>query len=340
MSKRYSLSSREVKFFKYFEKYRLSHKRKYMFTQYLYIQHALGYKSKGGARYLIEGLVKKKLINVEKRVNPRTGPYLKVTIARPRVLKKLLEAYKAENPESDGDLILKKEKSVQASETEELQKKSANSYNLNIINQLNHTEKKEKEKRKPTNHTVQDMLSAFNEEFGCAITLSHKIARWMYAAFKQKFKSVEVWKNYLRFKKRGRIRDSMRFLMYLLTFATINASFADCSEIKEASKMVPQEDYKERALKHIESLRESEICKAVRKRFLTRYYGAAGEYMAFLRYIMLGDVNGELIIRSQNKFIEDWVNSRYGYILERYYDEQKAQKNKQATLDIEWPDDF
>ena len=91
-----SLSAREASFFSYLNKKMSQQRRNYVNTNYGYIKNVLQYKNIQGSRYLVKNLAKKKLITVEERTNWNGRQYLRIKIAKPIVVKRLLEAYAAQ----------------------------------------------------------------------------------------------------------------------------------------------------------------------------------------------------------------------------------------------------
>ena len=314
------LTNREASFIKYLQAKMIKENRDYVNTNYYYVQNIARYKNVQGARYLIKSLVKKKLLSVREGTNYKGRQYIRIEFARPRVLKKLMEGYEFQKSTEMKEMALQKW-SVKDSEREEL------SINNNIIiNQVNHNDEKARK-----NTTVQEMLSVANEELGSKITLSKKVARYMYAAFKQKFKSLERWREYIRFKKRGKVYDSLRYLMFLLSFATINSAIGDMEMVESFTTRTREEveAYKEAAFNHVDTLREGERCKEVRKKIIERK--GAEFYFTWFKRVKLIERGGGVEAESDEvldprHFVRDYVNEQFRYDLERCYLETRDER--------------
>lgn len=75
----------------------------------------------------------------------------------------------------------------------------------------------------PKNSTVQDMIKIYNEVVHANVKLSKgKLPQFLYASFKQKFKTLEKWREYVKAKTRGFIENPIGYLKYLLKFININ----------------------------------------------------------------------------------------------------------------------
>lgn len=309
------LSEREATLIKYLQKKMLHQRREYVNSNYNYVKNIAGYKNVQGARYLIKNLSRKKLLSVEEGKNWKNRQYLRVRIAKPIVVKRLIEEYELERRGGREEAP-----SLSRSEGIVAKREALLNNNINKINQVNHNDEKR------SNTTVQDMLRVANEELGSKITLSRKLARYMYAAFKQKFRSLDSWRRYIRFKVRGRINDSLRFLMFLLSFSTINSAIGDMGMVESFVTRTEEERaaIKAAAMNHVDTLIEGENCKEVRKKIIERR--GADFYFAWFTKVKLREREGKLVAESDETFdprhfVRDHVNEQFGYDLERWYSE-------------------
>ena len=85
-----TLNDREAIFFEYLNKKMQKENRDYVNTNYGYVKNVAGYKNIPGARYLVKNLAKKKLITVQEGTNYKGRQYLRIKIAKPIVVKRLL----------------------------------------------------------------------------------------------------------------------------------------------------------------------------------------------------------------------------------------------------------
>lgn len=103
--------------------------------------------------------------------------------------------------------------------------------NLKIIKKKSDDFSKEK---KPKNTTVQDMLVIFNRITGAAVTFADayksNLMRYMYYAFKTKFKNLENWEKYVKHSVFGKIKNAKKFLFYILSLEKIDAVLANFVE--------------------------------------------------------------------------------------------------------------
>ena len=315
MCREQGLSEREATLIKYLQRKMLHQRREYVNSNYNYVKNIAGYKNVQGARYLIKNLSRKKLLSVEEGKNWKNRQYLRLRIAKPIVVKRLIEAYELERRGG-------REEAPSSSKSEGMiaKRETLLNNNINKINQVNHNDEKR------SNTTVQDMLSVANEELGSKITLNRKLSRYMYAAYKQKFNSLERWRRYICFKKRGKIRDSLRFLMFLLSFSTINSAIGDMGMVESFVTRTEEERaaIKAAAMNHVDTLIEGENCKEVRKKIIERR--GAEFYFAWFTKVKLREREGKLVVESDElldprHFIRDHVNEQFCYDLERWYSE-------------------
>ena len=209
-----TLNEREAIFFEYLNKKMLKENRDYVNTNYGYVKNVAGYKNIQGSRYLVKNLAKKKLITVQEGTNYKGRQYLRIKIAKPIVVKRLLGEYTAQKS-------TERKEAPQATSANTSKGVTALPLNNNIlINQISHSEKK-----KPT--IVQDMIQIYNEVTGATVTPSRELAPLLVAAYNQKFKTMERWRQYLKHKVRGKIKYTYHFLKKILTFSIINAAMGE-----------------------------------------------------------------------------------------------------------------
>ena len=188
-----------------------------------------------------------------------------------------------------------------------------------IINQINHSEEK------PKTTIVQDMILAYNEAVKGTVTVSRELAPMLVAAFKQKFKTIERWKEYLRHKVYGKIKDTFRFLRKILAFSIINAAMGEMGMAEEAFPKYTSEA----AFNHVDTLREGERCKEVRKKIIERK--GAEFYFTWFKRVKLIERGGRVEAESDEvldprHFVRDYVNEQFRYDLERCYLETRDER--------------
>ena len=313
----FKLSDKSYRFFKYLYQEMDKKNRDWLYTNYGYLRNVLKYQTWQGAAYLVDSLVQQKLISCEVRINKSFRPFLIIRITAPIKVKKLLKAYdEAKATDQEGIEV-----ETNSEETKQTQKMPSIYINNNIINQINHREENLISKSKNT--TVQDMLAVYNEAVDANVNPDKEIAPKLVAAFKQKFKTLERFRQYLKHKILKKPDNPKGFLVFLLSFSTINMAMG---EMKMRFDLPPQQGIKsdEEVYSHIEALNESPACIAVRKMLIkSRKYGGINEYNAWFTKVRLTEKNGSIHIEGENSFITDYVNTNYGFTIQDYYAEWK-----------------
>ena len=165
---------------------------------------------------------------------------------------------------------------------------------------------------KTKNTTCQDMLRIYNELTQSNVKLipnnskSSKLASFLVAAFKQKFKSLEKWREYLKLKIRGKIEKPVSFLFYLLGFSVIASAFSAPKE----DMITPQIMTQNEAVQSIEKAEESPKCKAARAKAL-KLLGLS-TYSAWFSQVRLEERDTRIVALSKSKFVQDFVNQQFG----------------------------
>lgn len=208
--------------------------------------------------------------------------------------------------------------------------------NNSNINQVNHREG-ESQDSKPT--IVQDMLAIYNEIVGGTVTPTKELSSWLVEAFKQKFKTIDRWKEYVKRKIWGKVKDTLHFLRYLLSFAVINAAMGEMGMALEP----PRERTKEEALEHIEGISdESAVCLYVRKRLLEDL--GANWYFSVLSKLRLhseerikpspNGVREEIVgasLEGVSTFLEEHFNRTFFQKISWYLKDFESEKLKRST---------
>lgn len=317
-----NIKDREAVFLKYLLNKMQKTNREYVYTNYGYVRNIARYKNIPGARYLIQNLTKKKLITLEERINKNNKPFLIVRIARPIVVKKLLAAYDAQNTANKEVIESKIEKTA-----EPVKNDTQYIINNNIINQFNHSEKK-----KTT--IVQDMVRVYNEIAGGTVTPDKHLAPLLVAAFKQKFKTLERWREYLKFKIWGKIKDTFHFLREILRFPIISASLGAIAMTTSTAAIPNPEFTSEAAINHVRTLNESPACQFIRQRIIEKE--GAALYFSYFTKARLKEADGRIVVCGENSFVSDRLNTQFRLEFEKYYEEfQKKHINQTVKMIVE-----
>lgn len=191
---------------------------------------------------------------------------------------------------------------------------------------------------------IQDMIRIWNQEFPNqkiisgsteqvgVIHLTKRLARFLVASFKLKFENcLEKWRRYLRLIKTSaylmgeKFKLSVQWAIKFLTIDRIRAGElgVDEKKILDALAQIPEKkgemeitettELKQAAYNHINTLKESERCKEIRRKIVERR--GANVYFSWFTKVKLEEVNGEIKLYSDNAFAKDWINTQYGWEL-------------------------
>lgn len=288
MKKEITINSNEAKFLQFIIRKQEWKKYKYyqpVATNYYKIQTICGFKSIDTTRRMIERLGSKKLVDIRKLKNEKGKLFLTVSIIRPRVLDRLLKEHNDSVREDSPSLDKIPSKLPQSSD-------NSTNNNNNIINQINH---------KP-NTIAQDMMRIYNDDTGGPVLgLSKTLCQYLVAAFKQKFHSLKRWALYIRHKKRGKIRNKLGFLMYLLSFQVINLEMPAL----EAMEKFEYARQKQLAVIRQKQLQEDSCFTAVRKECLQEL--GYERYDTWIKLLIFSRENNIIEYEAPNTFIRDYV---------------------------------
>ena len=166
------------------------------------------------------------------------------------------------------------------------------------------------------------MIQAYNEVTNGTVTPSRELAPLLVAAFKQKFKTPERWRQYVKHKIWGKIKDTYHFLKKILTFGIINAAMGEMGMSAE----LPTQYTQEAAYNHVDTLRETPACLYVRREVIDRK--GAAVYFSWLTKAKLNEEDGHIVANGDNSFITEYLNTQFRCDFDRYYDEWR---NKQSS---------
>lgn len=176
-------------------------------------------------------------------------------------------------------------------------------------------------REKPKNTTVQDMLRIYNEITGGNVTFSDayrsKLMRYLYVAFKIKFRDLERWRRYVTKATFGKIRNAKRFLFYLLAFVNIDSGISAMEReemiMKEHDKYVAAVQADEDAIfAEIEALNEPEEVKSAYAKILKKGAAVYRNWVPHIR-IVKGDYGVEVLPApsEESAFAADYVRTYF-----------------------------
>jgi hypothetical protein len=169
------------------------------------------------------------------------------------------------------------------------------------------------------NTTVQDMLSLWNHTFSSSSTrMSKDLAPLLLSAFKQKCDgNMKRWENYLHRLQSSDYITSEAFnlsLNWALKFKTMDRIFKGELGAKDIPVELDKKTEERRALDHIQSsmMTEPMSCGDIRSLILQKL--GANTYNAWFTKVKFVDVSGEIKMKADNKFVEDYVLQHFSHL--------------------------
>ena len=167
--------------------------------------------------------------------------------------------------------------------------------------------------------TVQDMLSLWNQTFSSSSTrMSKDLAPLLLSAFKQKCDgNMKRWENYLHRLQSSDYITSEAFnlsLNWALKFKTMDRIFKGELGAKDIPVELDKKTEERRALDHIQSsmMTEPTLCGDIRSLILQKL--GANTYNAWFTKVKFVDVSGEIKMKADNKFVEDYVLQHFSHL--------------------------
>ncbi|PIZ33257.1 MAG: hypothetical protein COY39_03195 [Alphaproteobacteria bacterium CG_4_10_14_0_8_um_filter_37_21] len=179
------------------------------------------------------------------------------------------------------------------------------------------TEEK-KEAQTIHNTTVQDMLKFWNDRFLKNTKIMNKdLAKQLMAAFKYKCNgNLRKWENYLDRLQSSTYIMSETFkltLSWALKFKTMDRIFESDLGVQDIPIKADTKTEENKAVEHITTIDESQSCKNIRSIILKKF--GALTYNAWFTKVIFVDIKGDIKLKAQNKFVEDYVLQHFGSIL-------------------------
>ena len=164
----------------------------------------------------------------------------------------------------------------------------------------------------PKTTIAQDMLAIWNNTFEKhKASMSKQLAPLLVAAYKHKFDSdIQKWKQYCLTLASSSYLTGGKFnlsLLWTLKYTTIDRINNNEFGVKE---VITSTYSKEDALHHINSVKEAELCKKIRKKLLAVY--GKDVYKNWFEELHLELINNEVCFKAKNNFINDYVKSKFG----------------------------
>jgi hypothetical protein len=183
------------------------------------------------------------------------------------------------------------------------------------IKNINVQEKNEQGLKKTT---VQDMLKIWNMHFPKnQKTMDKDLAKQLMAAFNHKCDhNLKKWENYLdRIKSSAYIMsaDFKLSLIWALKFKTIDRIFESDLGVQDIPIKADAKTEESKAREHIVAIDEPEPCKTLRHVLLTKIGSIA--YNAWFTKVVFVMRNNEVILKAENKFVEDYIMQHFGSFL-------------------------
>jgi hypothetical protein len=165
------------------------------------------------------------------------------------------------------------------------------------------------ERPKPT--IIQDMLKIWEEEFPSnKIVLTKHLARYLVAAFKMKFNSsLKEWKRYIQLLKTSAYLMGENFKLFVdwaIKFTNIDKLKSGWLGTKEAEIPVDESEVAESAEQRVESVEETEKCKATRRTIIKKLSPAV--YNSWFVKVDLTEEEGRVFLKEpENRFLRDYI---------------------------------
>lgn len=170
--------------------------------------------------------------------------------------------------------------------------------------------------QRPKTSIVQDMIKILHEEISkVKITNTKQLSKFLVAAFKIKFNScLKEWRKYLHLLKTSVYLMSDNFhlsIWWIIKFLTIDRIREGELGVNEKKIPVDEEEREKQCIvfeKEIEALKESSVCKDIRKKLLWK--DGPIMYSFFLKKVSLCEAFGKIEALGKDAFVVDWVNQK------------------------------
>jgi DNA-binding transcriptional ArsR family regulator len=189
---------------------------------------------------------------------------------------------------------------------------------------------------------VQDMSKIWREEFPSSeFRLTQMIARYLVKAFKSNFKSsLKEWRKYLKLIKTSDFIMSGKFkvtLPWALKFSIMDRLKAGELGVDENKIPVDEIALSKKATveacEHIESLKETDRCKEIRRKILK--YHSSAVYNSWFRKVLMTEEEGKVIISCPSSFARDRIQNHYLKGWEKDVSMKELTLEEQVRLNIE-----
>ena len=148
--------------------------------------------------------------------------------------------------------------------------------------------------------------------------MNKNLAPLLLSAFKQKCDSnMKRWENYLHRLQSSDYITSQKFkltLSWALKFRTMDRIFKGDLGAKDIPAPLDAKTEESRALDHIQrpDTAETEPCRNIRSLILQKL--GAHTYNAWFTKVKFVDVSGEIKMKADNKFVEDYILQHFGNV--------------------------
>ncbi|MCR4623987.1 MAG: hypothetical protein K5780_05070 [Alphaproteobacteria bacterium] len=164
-----------------------------------------------------------------------------------------------------------------------------------------------------TTESNKKIISGATKQAGVTYLTKH-LARFLVASFKLKFESsLEKWKHYLRLIKTSTYLMGEKFKLsvhWVIKFLTIDRIRAGELGVDESKIPVDISEIEQKAQAHAEAVEESENCKQFRREIIRKLSPAV--YLSWFTKVDLIEEAKQVIIRTANKFVRDYIEVNFG----------------------------
>jgi len=223
----------------------------------------------------------------------------------------------APSPCQDDTMVIQKITNIDLNNKskKEIEAPSQQAEQVDGINTIHVEEEKEQCLKKTT---VQDMLKSWNMHFPNGQKMMDKdLAKQLMAAFNHKCGgNFKKWENYLDRIKSSAYLMSTDFklsLNWALKFKTMDRIFESDLGVQDIPIKVDALTQDNQATEHIKNVAEAAPCKNMRLLILKKIGSIA--YNAWFTKVLFVEHHGEVTLKAENKFVEDYIMHHFGSFL-------------------------
>lgn len=162
--------------------------------------------------------------------------------------------------------------------------------------------------------TVHDMIHLWHKIFPQAkVSLNKSLEMILNEIFKRRFSSnMMLWKNYLDRLQSSPFITSENFslnISWALNLKTINRIFEGDLGSKDIPLKLDESVERQKAIDHVASVQETDVCKAVRHKILNVI--GAMQYNAWFTKVLFSQSGEKIQFKAQSPFVHDYIYQHF-----------------------------